>query len=152
MGKYLKFGADFFISGLGTQPLILGKSWKIWDTCNLWSFLGLTLSSTCHTKLGFGSGIFATLGWYCKYLEPVPKLLCHPRIERFTCASGGRGMSLTCKINRIGERVLPWGTPWMGVIMSLSWSLIEIVSLLWWRKFLIHLINFLLRLWTLQFL
>ena len=51
--------------------------------------------------------------------------------ERFTCASRGWGMSLTYKINRIGERGLPWGTPWMGVIGSLSWSLIEIISFLW---------------------
>ena len=66
--------------------------------------------------------------------------------ERFTCASGGWGMSLTYQINRIGERGLPWETLWMGVIGSLSWSLIEIISFLWWRKLLIHLINFLFRL------
>ena len=65
--------------------------------------------------------------------------------ERFTCASREWGMSLTYKINRIGERGLPWGTPWMGVIGSLSWSLIEIISFLWKRKLLIHLINFLFR-------
>ena len=65
--------------------------------------------------------------------------------ERFTCASGGWGMSLTYKINRIGEKGLPWGTPWIGMIGSLSWSLIEIISFLWWRKLPIHLINFLFR-------
>ena len=51
--------------------------------------------------------------------------------KRFTCASRGWGMSLTYRINRIGKRGLPWGTPWMGVIGSLSWSLIEIISFLW---------------------
>ena len=65
--------------------------------------------------------------------------------ERFTCASGGWGMSLTYKINRIGKRGLPCGTTWMGMFGSLSWSLIEIISFLWWRKLLIHLINFLFR-------
>ena len=65
--------------------------------------------------------------------------------ERFTCASGGWGMSLTYQMNDIGERGLPWGTPWMGMIGSLSWSLIEITSFLWGRKLLIHLINFLFR-------
>ena len=65
--------------------------------------------------------------------------------ERFTCASGGWGMSLTHQMNRIGERGLPWEILWMGVIGSLSWSLIEIISFLWWRKLLIHLINFLFR-------
>ena len=63
--------------------------------------------------------------------------------ERFICASGGWGMSLTYKINKIGERGLPWGTPWMRVIGSLSWSLIEIISFQWWRKLLVNLINFL---------
>ena len=53
-------------------------------------------------------------------------------------------MSLTYKINRIGERGLPRGTPWMGVIGSLSWSWIDIISLSD-RKLLIHLINFLFR-------
>ena len=33
----------------------------------------------------------------------------------------------------------------MGMIGSLSWSLIEIASFLWWRKLLIYLINFLFR-------
>ena len=51
--------------------------------------------------------------------------------ERFTWASRGWGMSLIYKINRIREKGLPWGTPWMGVIGSLSWSLIEIISFLW---------------------
>ena len=51
--------------------------------------------------------------------------------ERFTCKSRVRGMSLTYKINRIGERELLWGTPLMGMIGSLSWSLIEIISFLW---------------------
>ena len=65
--------------------------------------------------------------------------------ETFTCASGGWGMLLTYKINRIVERGLSWGTPWMGMIGSLSCSLIEIISFLWWRKLLIYLINFLFR-------
>ena len=65
--------------------------------------------------------------------------------ERFTCASGGWGMSLTYEINTIGERGLAWGTPWMGIIGSLIWSLIVIISFLWSRKLLIHLINFLFR-------
>ena len=54
-------------------------------------------------------------------------------------------MSLTYKINRIGERGLPWGTPWMGMIGSLSWSLIKINSFVGWRKLLINLVNFLFR-------
>ena len=32
--------------------------------------------------LGFGSGIFATLGLYYENLEPVPKLLCRLRIKK----------------------------------------------------------------------
>ena len=39
-------------------------------------------------------------------------------------------MLLTYKINRIVERGLSWGTPWMGMIGSLSCSLIEIISFL----------------------
>ena len=65
--------------------------------------------------------------------------------ERFTCAAGGWGKSLTYKINRVGEMGLPWWTPWMRVIGSVSWSLFEIISFSWWRKLLIHLINFLFR-------
>ena len=65
--------------------------------------------------------------------------------ERFTCASRFCGMSLTYKINRMGEGGLPCGTPWMGVIGSRSSSLTEIISFLWQRKLLIHLINFLFR-------
>ena len=62
--------------------------------------------------------------------------------ERLTCASRGCGMLLA--YNRIGERGLPCPTR-QGVIGSVSWSLIEIVSFLWLRKLLIHLINFLFR-------
>ena len=51
--------------------------------------------------------------------------------ERFTYGARGCGMSLTYRINRIGERGLAWGTPWMGVIGSQSWSLIEILNFLW---------------------
>ena len=40
------------------------------------------------------------------------------------------------------ERGLPWGRP---RIESCSWLLIEIISFLWSRKLLIHLMNFLLR-------
>ena len=50
--------------------------------------------------------------------------------EKITCASRDWGMSLTYKINRIRERGLPSWTPWMGVIGSLSWSLVEIISFL----------------------
>ena len=51
--------------------------------------------------------------------------------ERFTYTSRVWWMSLTYRINRIWDRGLPWGTPWIGVIGWLSWSLIEIISLLW---------------------
>ena len=54
-------------------------------------------------------------------------------------------MSLAYKMNKIGERGLPWGTPWMGMTGSLSWSLIKIISFLCWRKLTIPLINFLSR-------
>ena len=54
-------------------------------------------------------------------------------------------MSLTYRMNKIEERGLPWGTPWMRMIGSLSRSLIEIISFHWWRKLLIHLINLLFR-------
>ena len=47
--------------------------------------------------------------------------------EILTSGSRGWGMSLTYRINRIGDRMQSWGTPWMGVIGSLSWSWIEII-------------------------
>ena len=39
-------------------------------------------------------------------------------------------MSLTYKINRIGETGLPWGTPWIGMTGSPNWPLIETISFL----------------------
>ena len=65
-------------------------------------------------------------------MEPVSKLQCHPQIKKDLPLhqERGWGMLLTYKKNTIGERGLPWGIPWMGVIGSLSWSSIEIVGFL----------------------
>ena len=106
---------------------------------------GFNLILHLSTVSVFGSGISTTLSWYYEYLALALKLLCRLRIARDLPVHQGLGISLTYRINKIGDRGLSCGTPWMGMIGSLSWSFIEIISVLWERKLLIHLINLLFR-------
>ena len=117
-----------------------------WEKLIRWVFLGFSFIPHLSHQVKVWPKYFCNLRLILRIHGACAEIAMSPtNWERFTCASRGWGMLLTYRIKRIGERGMPWGTPWMGVIGSLSWSLIEIISFLWYRKLLIHLVNFLFR-------
>ena len=80
-----------------------------------WVFPGF--SSIYHSKLEFGSGIFATWGWSYEYLVPLAKWKYRYIYNRLRCDT-------YIEIENDGDRCLPYEVPWIEVIGSLGWLLI----------------------------